>query len=99
MTTLFLRKWNVDTFFDVIPKWVLSRNGPLRSHQFDFRYRVTNLSIVPSLIHQIVHHPRFLATDFGSVQAIHCGAAYLPVQLADRFLSRFTGVERIGEGD
>lgn len=81
MTTLFLRKWNVDTFFDVIPK-----------------YRVTNLSIVPSLIHQIVHHPRFLATDFGSVQAIHCGAAYLPVQLADRFLSRFTGVERIGEG-
>lgn len=62
------------------------------------KYRVTTLVLVPSLIYQIVHHPRFLSVDFSTVQAIQCGAAYLPVQLSERLRSRIPSVQRIGGG-
>jgi acyl-CoA synthetase (AMP-forming)/AMP-acid ligase II len=63
-----------------------------------FRYRATTLYLVPSLVHQLVHRPEFKAADFSTVQVVHCGAAYLPVSLSEALLSRFTGLERIGEG-
>ncbi|KAH7915464.1 hypothetical protein BJ138DRAFT_1176554 [Hygrophoropsis aurantiaca] len=62
------------------------------------KYRVTSIYLVPSLVHQIVHHPRFPAADFSTVQVVQCGAAYLPAQLADQFRSRIPGIERVGEG-
>lgn len=85
VTVLFLSKWNSETFLDAIPKLVLS-------------YRVTTLYLVPSLVYQLLHHPRFNAADVSTVQAIQCGAAYLPVHLAERLQSQFPGVERVGEG-
>lgn len=85
VTVLFLSKWSAETFLDAIPKLVLS-------------YRVTSLYLVPSLVHQLVHHPRFDAVDVSTVQVIQCGAAYLPVHLAERLQSRFPGVQRVGEG-
>ena len=63
------------------------------------RYRVTTIYLVPSLVHQIVHHPRFLTADFSTVQSVNCGAAYLPFSLAEQLRSRFSGVERVGEGE
>ncbi|KAL4073286.1 hypothetical protein V8B97DRAFT_1953731 [Scleroderma yunnanense] len=62
------------------------------------KYHITTLVLVPSLIYQIVHHPQFLSADFSTVQAIQCGAAYLPVQLSERLRTRFPSVERIGGG-
>ncbi|KAH7885512.1 hypothetical protein F5I97DRAFT_1810218 [Phlebopus sp. FC_14] len=62
------------------------------------KYRVTTIYLVPSLVHQIVHHPRFATADFSTVQVVQCGAAYLPVQLAELLRSRIPGVERVGEG-
>ena len=62
------------------------------------RYRVTFIYLVPSLVHQIVHHPRFPTTDFSAVQVLHCGAAHLPVSLSEQLRSRFPGVDRMSEG-
>ncbi|KAG0708430.1 hypothetical protein DFH29DRAFT_892469 [Suillus ampliporus] len=63
------------------------------------RYRATTIYLVPSLVHQLVHRPEFHAADLSTVQAVHCGAAYLPVSLSEALLSRFKGVvERISEG-
>ncbi|KAI6006469.1 hypothetical protein EDC04DRAFT_2782273 [Pisolithus marmoratus] len=62
------------------------------------KYRVTSLYLVPSLVYQLVHHPRFEAADVSTVQVIQCGAAYLPVHLAERLRSQFPGVQRVGEG-
>lgn len=62
------------------------------------KYRATTIYLVPSLVHQLVHRPEFQAADLSTVQVVHCGAAYLPVSLSDALLSRFTGLERIGEG-
>jgi acyl-CoA synthetase (AMP-forming)/AMP-acid ligase II len=63
------------------------------------KYRVTSLVLVPSLVHQIVHHPRFPTIDFSTVQTINCGAAHLPVSLAEQLCSRIPGVERMGGGE
>jgi acyl-CoA synthetase (AMP-forming)/AMP-acid ligase II len=62
------------------------------------RYQITDIVLVPSLVHQIVHHPRFKTADLNSVKSIGCGAAHLPLQLADQLRARFPGMERISEG-
>ena len=59
---------------------------------------MTSIILVPSLIYQIVHHPRFSSTDFSTVKAITSGAAHLPVQLLERLRSWFPHVKRLMEG-
>ncbi|KAG2362830.1 hypothetical protein BDR07DRAFT_1357078 [Suillus spraguei] len=80
-TIVMLPKWNIDVFFDSIPK-----------------YHITAIALVPSLLHQLVHHPRFKTTDMKSVKTIGCGGAYLPPQLADQLRARLTDVPRVTEG-
>lgn len=80
-TIVMLPKWNIDLFFDSVPK-----------------YRITTMSLVPSLVHQLVHHPRFKTTDMSSVQSIGSGAAHLPPQLADELCVRFPDMGSIAEG-
>ncbi|OJA19509.1 hypothetical protein AZE42_03213 [Rhizopogon vesiculosus] len=62
------------------------------------KYKITNLILVPSLVHQIVHHPRFKTADLSSVQEIGCGAAYLPSHLADQLRVRVPAMKRITVG-
>ena len=101
-TVLFLSKWDTDTFLDSILKLVISQYVVLLhsscTNQSSFRHRVTSLILVPSLIYQIVHHPRFLSADLSTVQTIRSGAAYLPVHLSERLQSRFPHVERVSGG-
>ncbi|KAJ6515185.1 hypothetical protein C8R47DRAFT_1276472 [Mycena vitilis] len=52
------------------------------------KYRVTQLSLIPSAIHQLVNHPDTKNTDMSSIVYINSGAAYLPPALAAQF-SRF----------
>jgi acyl-CoA synthetase (AMP-forming)/AMP-acid ligase II len=56
------------------------------------------MSLVPSLVHQLVHHPRFKTTDMSSVRSIGSGAAHLPPQLADELYTRFPDMGSITEG-
>ncbi|KAG1742243.1 uncharacterized protein EDB91DRAFT_1236930 [Suillus paluster] len=63
-----------------------------------YRYHVTTILLVPSLIHQLVHHPRFKTTDMSSVKSLASGAAYLPSQLADQLCTRFQDKDRVAEG-
>jgi acyl-CoA synthetase (AMP-forming)/AMP-acid ligase II len=62
------------------------------------RYRITTISLVPSLVHQVVHHPRFETADLGSIKSIGSSAAHLPPQLAAQLCARFSGMERISGG-
>ncbi|KAG2362831.1 hypothetical protein BDR07DRAFT_1283625 [Suillus spraguei] len=80
-TIVMLPKWDIDVFFDSIPK-----------------YHITTIALVPSLLHQLVHHPRFKTIDMKSVKTIGCGGAYLPPHLADQLRARLTDVPRVAEG-
>ncbi|KAG1818632.1 uncharacterized protein BJ212DRAFT_1346462 [Suillus subaureus] len=80
-TIVVLPKWNIDLFFDSVPK-----------------YRITTIILVPSLVHQLVHHPRFKTTNMSSVRSIGSGAAHLPPQLADELCARFPDMDLVTEG-
>ncbi|OJA09090.1 hypothetical protein AZE42_10819, partial [Rhizopogon vesiculosus] len=77
-TTIVLPKWDIQVFFDSIPK-----------------YQITNLSLIPSLVHQIVHHSRFKTVDLSSVKAISCNAAHIAPQLAQQLRTRFPDVGKM----
>ncbi|KAL0061959.1 hypothetical protein AAF712_011243 [Marasmius tenuissimus] len=61
------------------------------------KYRITTLNLIPSVVHQLVNHPRLPKTDLSSVTSVGSGAAYLPPELAARF-SAFTKNAQFGEG-
>ncbi|PFH48612.1 hypothetical protein AMATHDRAFT_49386 [Amanita thiersii Skay4041] len=48
------------------------------------KFSITQISFVPSIVHQVINHPKTPKTDFSSVSMIHCGAAYLPPELRER---------------
>ena len=52
-----------------------------------FRYKVSMLTLVPSIIHQIVKHPKSKHVDWSSVISATSGAAYLPPELAEKMAS------------
>ncbi|KAH7915463.1 hypothetical protein BJ138DRAFT_1109674 [Hygrophoropsis aurantiaca] len=82
-TIVLLSKWDPDVYLDSIPKPV---------------FRITSIFLIPSLVHQLLQHPRLKTTDFSTVQTVMCGAAYLPQQLASEFVKHFPTVERVNEG-
>ena len=45
------------------------------------------LTLIPSVVHQLVNHPDFRKVDLSSVQNISSGAAYLPPDLALKMIS------------
>jgi long-chain acyl-CoA synthetase len=51
------------------------------------RYRVTGLFLVPTMLHRILDHPDFAATDLSSLAAITYGAAAAPAALLRRALA------------
>ena len=51
------------------------------------RYKITMLALIPSIVHQLVHHPGIEKIDFSSVTTIASGAAYLPPELGAKFHS------------
>ncbi|ESK94691.1 4-coumarate- ligase [Moniliophthora roreri MCA 2997] len=56
------------------------------------KYRVSTLNLIPSVIHQLVNHPKLKSADLSSVSNTFSGAAYLPPELAAKFIS-YTGKE------
>lgn len=80
-TTVILPKWDVNLFFDSIPK-----------------YHITTMGLVPSHVHQVVHHPRFETADLNSIQGITSSAAHLPPHLAAQLCARLPVMKRVSEG-
>ncbi|KAF7296989.1 hypothetical protein MIND_00931200 [Mycena indigotica] len=65
----------------------LEKWDPVKYLNCVVKYKATHLTLVPSLIHQLVNHPDFLKTDMSSVVFVNSGAAYLPPALSDKLLA------------
>lgn len=52
------------------------------------RHQVTILLLVPSVIHQMVNHPKIHTTDFSTITHVASGAAYLPPELSKVLTNR-----------
>ncbi|KAG0708433.1 hypothetical protein DFH29DRAFT_870962 [Suillus ampliporus] len=98
-TTVMLPKWNIDLFFDSVPNICMLQHQVLvLMLKSRCRYHITTIFLVLSLVHQLVHHPRFKTTDMSSVKTVASGGAYLPPQLADQLCARFPDMVRVAEG-
>lgn len=62
------------------------------------RYQVSALGLVPSLALQLLAHPKVNQTDFSSVLAITCGAAYLPREYMVKLKSLGAAEVNLSEG-
>ncbi|KAF8707285.1 hypothetical protein AX14_013661 [Amanita brunnescens Koide BX004] len=62
------------------------------------KYKISHLTLVPSTIHQLVHHPKTSKTDFSSVVSVASGAAYLPPELKAQFNALAPSQARFVEG-
>jgi acyl-CoA synthetase (AMP-forming)/AMP-acid ligase II len=57
----------------LMPKW----NKDV-AHKLIPKYRVVHLSLIPSLVHQLVNSRKAEMTDLSTLRSLGCGAAYLP---------------------
>ena len=48
------------------------------------RYKITHMSVVPSIVHQLAVSPKTEEADMGSIVSISSGASYLPDSLTRR---------------
>jgi len=55
--------------------------------RISFRYKVTTLTLIPSVVHQMVNHPGIEKADFRSVLVMFSGAAHLPPELGEKISS------------
>ncbi|KAG9315981.1 acetyl-CoA synthetase-like protein [Chiua virens] len=62
------------------------------------KYRVTSMYLGPIPCPPNRSSSQVPTVDFSTIQTINCGAAYLPVSLADKLLIRLPGVERMSGG-
>ncbi|KZT73820.1 acetyl-CoA synthetase-like protein [Daedalea quercina L-15889] len=75
-----MRGFSLPVTFVVIPNWdadLVLRLVP--------KYRINILYMIPSALHQLVHHKKLRPEDFATVASILCGAAHLPPLLAELF--------------
>lgn len=75
----------------LMPRW----NLPLALESIP-KYKVNALTLIPSIIHTMLHSPLFKSPtlDLSSVTAVGSGAAYLPPSLAREFVSHFPSVPK-----
>ncbi|KIL66829.1 hypothetical protein M378DRAFT_74729 [Amanita muscaria Koide BX008] len=51
------------------------------------KYRINRLPLIPSIVYQLVHHPKLAKTDLTSITYVNSGAAYLSPKLAEKLSS------------
>ena len=83
-TIVILPKWNIERAIKAIEKCVMMSLLSKPIIYIGNRYRVTRLSMIPSLIHQLVNYPKLQEADLSSLLYIGSGATYLPLKLAER---------------
>ncbi|KAF8962991.1 hypothetical protein BDZ97DRAFT_1701982 [Flammula alnicola] len=77
----------------ILPKWdihVALRVIP--------QYKITGLTLIPSVVHQLVNHPGIEKADFSSVLHMNSGAAYLPPELHEKMTRLVPSEAQFGEG-
>ena len=62
------------------------------------KYKVSSLTLIPSVVHQMVNHPGIEKADLSSVQSVGSGAAYMPPELADKMAALIPKDAVFGEG-
>ncbi|RXW14327.1 hypothetical protein EST38_g11522 [Candolleomyces aberdarensis] len=62
------------------------------------KYKITAIALIPSIVHQLVHHPRTAKTDWSSVMTLGSGAAYLPPELASKLSKVIPKTANFSEG-
>ncbi|KAF8887030.1 hypothetical protein CPB84DRAFT_1684829 [Gymnopilus junonius] len=62
------------------------------------RYRVSGLPLIPSIVHQLVHHPDIEKVDFSSLTFLNSGAAYLPPELSAKMSKLLPTTTNLTEG-
>lgn len=73
----------------VIPRWNIELALKLIP-----KYKITTLTLIPSVVHQIVNYPGIHKADLSSIRAMNNGAAYLSPELANK-LTRLVSQETI----
>jgi acyl-CoA synthetase (AMP-forming)/AMP-acid ligase II len=95
-TLAILSKWDVNLALRIIPKFVnfsllftfLTPLYPYADKSFySYRYKISFLPLIPSVVHQLINHPGIEKADFSSVSIIASGAAYLPLEMCQKLLS------------
>ncbi|TFK34780.1 hypothetical protein BDQ12DRAFT_715112 [Crucibulum laeve] len=79
--------------FVVVPKWNIET--ALKTIP---KYRITTLTLIPSVVHQLVNHPKIHQADLSSLTTLGSGAAYLPPDLAQRLSSLIPKDATFAEG-
>ena len=67
----------------VIPKWDVNLYVRLME-----KYKVTSMSVVPAMAHQLANHKRFREMDLSSLKLVGYGAAHTPDELRRRLTER-----------
>ncbi|KXN90930.1 putative 4-coumarate--CoA ligase 1 [Leucoagaricus sp. SymC.cos] len=66
----------------IIPRWDIETYMEIIP-----KYKVTGLGLVPSMVQQLLKHPKINQVDFSSVGSLTCGAAYLPREFLTKLVS------------
>ncbi|KAJ4472965.1 hypothetical protein J3R30DRAFT_3707954 [Lentinula aciculospora] len=77
----------------IMPKWDV--NAALKAIP---KYRITSLPLIPSVVHQLINHPRISSVDMSSVNVVSSGAAYLPPALAAKLKALTPQESLVAEG-
>lgn len=67
----------------VIPKWDVDLYVRLME-----QYKVTSMSVVPAMAHQLAKHKEFREMDLSSLKTVGYGAAHTPDELRHRLTKR-----------
>ncbi|KAF5332375.1 hypothetical protein D9758_016950 [Tetrapyrgos nigripes] len=87
------RAFFLPTTYVLLPKW----NVDLALKVIP-KYHITNIPLIPSVVHQLVTYPGIHKADLSSIQHVGSGAAHLPPELAAKLQKLLTNAEPISEG-
>ena len=97
MTLVFMKQWDIEVALTAVPRFGYPSYRRTSTHP-TFRYSVTILTLIPSVVHQLVHHPKFTKTDWSKIASMGSGAAYLPPKLSAQLLKAMPKEVDFGEG-
>ena len=98
LTLVIMPSWDLEFARTLIPKYVPLIPWQSTRLNITIRYHITHLTFVPSIVHQLVHHPKISKAEFSSIIAINSGAAYLPPELKDKLYELAPAQTRFMEG-
>jgi len=102
---VILPKWDIKIALDAIPRYVflpafyyVNAQVPSAILIDINRYKITFLTLIPSVVHQLVNYPGIEKVDLSSVISAGSGAAYLPPELGEKLSKLLPREARFVEG-